>query len=71
MLAARLSVSIVTLLIVAIVFPGSISGLLLACLLFWLGELVVQATCRTQAFGTSFEPSARRNHRDLRGFGDP
>jgi hypothetical protein len=57
MLAARLSVSIVTLLIVAIVFPGSISGLLLACLLFWLGELVVQATCRTQVFGTSFEPS--------------
>ena len=61
MLAARLGVSILTLLIVTTVFPNSISGLLLACLLFWLGELVVQATYRTKAFGTSFEPSVHAN----------
>lgn len=56
MLAARLVVTVIALLIVIAVTPSAIPGLLLACLLFWLGELAVQAGFRTVAFGHSFEP---------------
>lgn len=56
MLFARLGVTIFTMLAVVVVFPGGLPALLFACLLFWIGESIVQASFQTSAFGISFDP---------------
>ena len=62
-LFGRLAVSILTLIIIGFAFPLSLPGLVTACLLFWIGDSLVQAAFRTQTVGVSFDPAAHANLR--------
>lgn len=63
MLFVRLGVAIVTMIVVGFLFPYSFPGLIAACLLFWLGDMLVGAAFRTETVGVSFEPAAHAKAR--------
>jgi hypothetical protein len=63
LLFGRLAVSIVTLSVVAFAFPYSFPGLIVAGLLIWLGDFLVQTAFKTQTVGVSFDPEAHANAR--------
>lgn len=63
LLIGRLAVMVVTLALIAFLFPHSLPGLLTAALMIWLGDWLVRSAFATQSLGVSFDPEAHSNMR--------